>query len=132
MNKFGKRIIKFLGNVENCLVIGHGYGKIEDICKTFKTVFISNDVRPEFKAKNLIFRENLENLGGLGEISVIFVDRNVVEKLKFTVPLLYQQNPYIIIEGGTTIDRELSKDLYEHSYRSIAELEIHHVWKSQR
>ncbi len=132
MNKFGKRIVKFIGRVENCLIIGQGYGNLSSICETFQTVFISNDVRPDFKAKNLIFRESLENLNGLVGISVIFVDRNQVEKLKSTIPLWYQQNPFIIIEGEKTIDRDLSKDLYEHHYRSIAELEVHHIWKSQK
>lgn len=132
MNKFGKRIIKFIGRVQNCLVIGRGYDRLPEICETFQTVFIASDPRPEYKSKNLVFRESFETLNTLTEISVIFVDRDQIDKLKYTIPLWYQLKPYIFIEGGQTIDRELSKDLYEHHYRSIAELEVHHVWKSQK
>lgn len=132
MNKFGKRIQKIGCTIENCLVVGLGYGKLQDICEAFNTVFIINDSRPNIKLKNLIFRENFDHLGQLGEISAIFFDRDRIENLKYTIPIWLKDKPLIIIEGEKTIEREFSKDLYEFNYQSILEAEIHHIWKKEK
>lgn len=132
MNKFGKRITKFIGKVENCLVVGHGFGKLEDILQTFNTVFLVSEKLPPIKAKNLIFRETLGDLNTLVGITVIFFDRNQVDNISSTVPLWYRLKPYIIIEGNDVIGRDLSKELYHHGYRAIELQGSHHIWKLQK
>lgn len=132
MSKFGKRIKKFVGTLDNCLVVGQGFGKLSEILETFNTVFLIDENPSPIKAKNLIFRESFEDISAISEISVIFFDRNQVDKLSLTVPLWYRQKPHIIIEGELVIERELSKDLYQHGYRAVELQGTHHIWKLQQ
>jgi len=132
MNKFGKRIKKFIGRAENALVVGHGFEKLPEILQTFKTVFVVSENLPVIKAKNLIYRESFDDLNALTELTVIFFDRNQIDKLKITIPLWYRQKPHIIIEGNIVIDRELSADLYNHGYRAVELQGTHHIWKLEK
>jgi len=129
MNKFGKRIQKFVGNVENCLVIGHGFGKLNNIAETFNTVFIFSEKEVPYKAKNIIHRESFDSIFQLSSISVIFFDRDQLDKLRPSIPLWLTHKPYIIIEGNDVIDRDQSKDLYERNYRAVELQGTHHIWR---
>lgn len=131
MSKFGKRITKFIGPVENCLVIGEGFGKLSEICEIFSTVFVFDDKFPSYKSKNLIYRENHSYLDSISGINVIFFDRNSLDKMHLTIPIWYRQKPYIIIEGNDVIERDLSQDLYKHGYRAVELQGTHHIWKPQ-
>lgn len=132
MSKFGKRIKKFVGSLENCLVVGHGFGKMSEMLETFDTVFVIAEEFPSIKAKNLIFRESFDGIDLLTGISVIFFDRDQVDKIKNTIPLWYRQKPHILIEGNDVIGRDLSKDLYDHNYRAVELQGTHHIWKLQQ
>lgn len=132
MNKFGKRIQKFIGEVENCLVIGQGFGKLENISETFNTVFVFSENIIPYKAKNIIQRESFDSIFQLSSISVIFFDKNQLEKLRPSIPLWIAHKPFIIIEGNDVIDREKSKDLHERGYRAVEMQGTHHIWSLKK
>jgi len=67
MAKFQKRLRKMSVNSTNALVIGHGFGKIEDIVQTFNSVFITSYDNTDFKSKNLIYRETINDLSTMVE-----------------------------------------------------------------
>ena len=74
MNKFKKRLTKIIGRPQNAVVVGQGFGQLANILETFNTVFIFSWDQPNLRAKNLVFRENFNDLNPLHDISAIFVD----------------------------------------------------------
>lgn len=131
MNKFKKRLTKTIGNPQNAVVVGHGFGELENILEIFKTVFIFSWDVPTLKAKNLVFRENLDDLNPLTDVSAILVDLDQIHHLEKLSQLWNRNKCTVLIEGFTPIGREFSKSLYRDHFRCIDQQEKYHVWKQQ-
>ena len=129
MNKFQKRLSKLTKQSLNCVVIGHGFGLLQDISQIYKTVFVIDKQRPELKLKNLVYRENFGDLSGMTEISVIFFDLNTLNDLSSIMNLATRCNSLIIIEGNDPIGRDLSGPLYQYNYCCTSLQKIFHVWE---
>jgi hypothetical protein len=131
MNKLQKRLRKLVKNPENAAVLGHGFGRLDIMLDLFKTIFIFSWDSPPAKAKNLIFRENFDDLNPLSEISMVFIDLNQLHHIEKIMPVCVRNKSLIIIEGNEVIGRDLSKTLYINNYRAVDQHGFYHVWKLQ-
>jgi hypothetical protein len=132
MTKFQKRILKIIGEPENALIVGKGFGEIEDLTNIFQTLFVVSDLPPGQKFKNLVYRENFEHLSQLVYISAVFFSLTDIKKLDRIETILNRWSPYVIIEGHTLIGRDLSKPLYDNKYIAYSQDKSFHVWKSKK
>lgn len=132
MNKFEKRLRKLLGSPENALVIGTGFGKLEEILEIFKTVFVTACPRPEIKSKNLVYLENFESCYTAIDISVIFIDLSEVNRLVRLQPVWTRWRAVTLVEGNDVIGRDISKPLWDQNYRAVDQHGIYHVWKREK
>lgn len=131
MNKFKKRLTKIIGRPQNAVVIGQGFGQLTDLLETFSTVFIFSWDQPILKAKNLVFRENFNDLNPLHDITAIFIDLDQMQHLENISKIWHKNKCTILIEGNTPIGRNLSGPLYRDHFRCIDQHGIYHVWKQQ-
>lgn len=131
MNKFKKRLTKTIGNSQNAVVLGQGFGQLDIILEIFKTVFIFSWDTPNLKAKNLVFRENFNDLNPLTEISAIFIDLNQIQHLENMAQIWHKNKCTVLIEGQAPIGRDLSKPLYRDHFRCVEQQELYHIWKQQ-
>lgn len=129
MSKFQKRIQKLHSNSENCLVIGKSFGFLKEILEIYKTVFVIDDLRPELKSRNLVYRQNLDDLHNLTEITVIFFDLNLIDQLSSIMHLAVKYKSLVVIEGNEPIGRNLSGPLYRHGYQCTGLHGFFHVWE---
>jgi hypothetical protein len=132
MTKFQKRLLKFLETPENSIILGQGFGEIEDLAHIFQSIFLISELPPEKKFKNLIYRENYENLSQLFNISVVFVAVRDVKKIDNIVSILNRWRPIVIVEGNDLIGRDLSKTLYDNGYLADSQHGNFHVWKIKK
>lgn len=116
-------------NPENAMVIGRGFDHLEEILEIFNTIFLFSFGDFKFRAKNVVMRENFEDLNPLSNISMILMDRDQVQHLEKLVPIWNRCNPVVIIEGGDAIGREFSFPLYQNNYRCVELQGFFHVWK---
>ena len=131
MSKFSKRISKLVDVPVNCLVVGNGFGFLEEILEVFQTVFVISLERPAIKDRKLIYRENFDNLSDMSNIQVVFVDLSYVDKLEM-LPILWTRNKCLVaIEGNDPIERVHSGPLYQHSFRCVDVLGFFHLWKQK-
>lgn len=131
MAKFQKRLRKMSVNLTNALVIGHGFGKIEDIVQTFNSVFITSYDNMDFKSKNLIYRETTNDLASLAEIGAVFVDLKNLNVLTEVMPMIRKFRSPVLIEGRDMIDGELAWPLINFGYRPSDQSDSFYVWKQQ-
>lgn len=129
MTKFQKRLSKLTRQPLNCLVMGHGFGLLQDISQIYKTVFVIDKRRPDLKVKNLVYRENADDLSCMTELSVIFFDLSATDKLSSIVNLAARCNSLVIIEGNDPIGREISGPLYHYNYHCTSLQNLFHVWE---
>ena len=132
MNKFQKRLSKLSKNCESAVVIGHGFGHLDKIIEIFKTVFVIDSVAPTIKSKNLVYRENFDNLSQITEVSMIFFDLDKVYHLNAVSPIWHRNKSMIVIEGNEPIDRTMSKPLYDSAYECTGLHGFFHIWELKK
>jgi hypothetical protein len=111
------------------MVIGTGFGHLPDILDLFNTVFLFSFDESKIKSKKIVFRENLDDLNFLIDVTAILIDRNQVHHLNSLLPLLTRCKPAVLIEGFEVIGRDLSLPLYSTGYRAVDQHGFYHVWK---
>jgi hypothetical protein len=128
MNKFQKRLSKNMKKSPiHCVVVGNGFGHIDDFLELFNTVFLLESTL-DMKAINLISREETQGVFNLSDVGAVFLDYDKKHMIDSLSPLLSKQNPDVFIEKDDVIEREYSKVLYQLRYRAIAQLGGYHQW----
>lgn len=128
MDKFKKRISKLKKHPQNAVVFGTGFNRLPDIIEVFKSVFVF-ETQPNIKSKNIVFRNNFNDLNLLTAVDVIFVDRELVPQLEKVAPIWKNNKSAVVIEGDEIIGMELSKLLFSSNYHCIDHQGFFHVWE---
>lgn len=131
MGKFSKRIKKISQHVRYGLVIGSGFGNLEDLLESTDTIFIVYPKLPEIKAKNLIYRENLESIHNLYDIDFVLLDADQVNLVRELSPLWKRNRCLLIIEGDPANSSEQVKFLRKERYQVVDYTKKYHIWKMQ-
>jgi hypothetical protein len=129
MNKWSKRIKKYVNDDSSILVIGQAFGILIGLSNIFKTVFVISYSDNKIKRKNIIYRENFNDINDIGSVSIIMVDLDKVKELEMMPTYWTRFHPLVLIEGNEPIDRSKSAYLYKYGYRCIDQLGFSHVWK---
>lgn len=131
MSKLVKRITKKFKNPRNVLIIGTGFGFLNELCDHFSSVFIISTLGESVRKKNLIYRESFEGIEFIPDLDLIFIDRNQdihVEKLR---PILTRYHPVIFVEGDELFGRAEYKFLQNFGFAVVERYTIYHIWKFQ-
>lgn len=128
MNKFQKRVKKLNKNVDNCLVVGKGFGFLQEISEIYNTMFVIDNFRPELKLKNLVYREDSQDLVYMTDITAIFFDLETTNRLNEFMDLAFKWKSVIVIEGNDPIGRDLSGPLYKTGYQCKDLQGFFHIW----
>ena len=129
MSKFKKRITKSMSKpLNDCLVIGQGYGFLKDILEMYNTVFIYGNNEPVPKAKNLILRTSIDVAYNIPNITTIFIDQTHIKYFDQLIPILTSAAPDLYIEGNEVVPKTETTALYKHGYRAVTQLGWCHHW----
>lgn len=129
MDKFEKRLRKISKFTDNSMVVGSAFGNIEKILSIYNTVFVIGQTDLEFKAKNLVYKEDFNNLNHFTEINAIFFDLNKINFLEDFKEIWQRNNSKVVIEGNDCIEREFSKPLYDTGWGCTSLQGFFHVWE---
>ncbi len=132
MNKIKKRLSKLSKNAGNALVIGTAFGQLEQLLDLYSTIFVVNEDGTELKAKNLIYRQNIERLDNITNVGAVFFDIKHISKLESLQTFWKKNNSLIFIEGGDPLPRNLSKPLYDSGWGCTSLQGAFHVWEKQQ
>jgi len=132
MNKFKKRLHKLSKNTNSALVIGTAFGQLEQLLDLYSTIFVVNEDATDLKAKNLIYRQNIERLDNITNVGAVFVDIKHISKLESLQTFWKKNNSLIFIEGGDPLPRDLSTPLYDSGWRCTSLQGAFHVWEKQQ
>ena len=129
MAKFEKRLRKLSGYTENALVVGTAFGNLDQLLEIYTNVFVIND-KPSFtKARNLIYKENFNDLNALIQVGAIFIDLDKIDKLETLEDFWQRHRSTVFIEGNECILRHLSKPLFKTGWQCTSLQGIYHVWE---
>jgi peptide methionine sulfoxide reductase MsrA len=130
MSKLLKRIKKNISGNKSSLIIGNAFGRLEEISESFKTVFVVSNSSMEAKSKNIIYRENFDNITDIGEVSVILVDIDKLDQLELMSSYWTRYKPTVLIEGNEILTQLKNSYLYKYGYRCVDQIGYCHVWKN--
>lgn len=129
MSKFAKRISKSLKVQGNALVVGDGFGFLKDILILFPSVFVVLNEKEKLKAKNIVYRDTLENLHLLPDLNVVFFDFRLKHRLDEFENIMIHNRPIFLVEGDELLSRDWTKKFYQLGYRAIDQQGYFHQWK---
>lgn len=131
MTKLVKRLRKTIGDTTNVLVVGSGFGNLENLLEIANTVFVISKEPPKIKSKKLVYRRNFDDLSQLSDISSIFIDRDLISDIPKLAALWSRYKSKVIVEGPQVIDREFSKQLSIAHWQAVEQTETFHIWKKK-
>ncbi len=99
MTKFSKRIKKINRKSRNLLVLGTAFGHLEELLDSFGTVFVVSDNLPIIKKRNLIYRENYDDIHVLTDVDIIIVDFDHGNFIPELTQVWRRTNPAIVVQG---------------------------------
>ena len=129
MAKFAKRLRKLSGYTENALVVGKAFGNLDQLLEIYINVFVIDDLPPSTKARNLIYKENFDDLNVLTQVGAIFIDLDKIDKLEILEDFWQRHRSTIFVEGNDCILRHLSKPLFKTGWQCTSLQGIYHVWE---
>ena len=129
MAKFAKRLRKLSGYTENALVVGKAFGNLDQLLEIYTNVFVVDDDPPAAKARNLIYKENFDDLNVLTQVGAIFIDLDKIDKLVILEDFWQRHKSTIFVEGNDCILRHLSKPLFKTGWQCTSLQGIYHVWE---
>ena len=129
MAKFAKRLRKLSSYTENALVVGKAFGNLDQLLEIYINVFVIDDSPPSTKARNLIYKENFDDLNVLTQVGAIFIDLDKIDKLDILEDFWQRHRSTIFVEGNDCILRHLSKPLFKTGWQCTSLQGIYHVWE---
>jgi len=129
MAKFAKRLRKLSGYTENALVVGKAFGNLDQLLEIYTNVFVVDEDPPSAKARNLIYKENFNDLNVLTQIGAIFIDLDKIDQLEILEDFWQRHKSTIFVEGNDCILRHLSKPLFKTGWQCTSLQGIYHVWE---
>lgn len=106
MSKFSKRILKSSTNCRNCVVVGSGLGYLQDLIDHCGTVFVIDGIDKSIKFKNVVHRQNFQDVQILPDIDFIFIDHSHFSNLSKLKPIWTAYRPVIFTEGADLLSAE--------------------------
>lgn len=110
MNKFTKRILNAGKFKRNAVVVGSGFGYIEQLADNLNTVFVIDNPNRQIRRRNIVYKDEFIGISTLSEIDFIFLDYNQYGNLQKLQPILVSNRATIFIQG------EVSWPVNEYKY----------------
>jgi len=115
MTSLSKKIRKIKKDTKNCLVLGTFFGDLNNSHEAFNSLFVLSDEQ-QVKKKNIIYREDLNNINLLPDIDFVIVDIKYFELIKNISSVLRKNKCFLMTEGTEPPHKEIYKFLKNEQY----------------
>lgn len=132
MTKFAKKITKGSKVHENCVVVGNIWNNLDEITEVFNTVFILTLDSQEFKKRNVVYREDFDDLSILPVIDTVFVDYEKLEHLVKLEKIINKYRLTVYIGHPYHVDNYYRKFLYGRGYELVEFCKTYQIWKPKK
>ena len=132
MTKFSKRIKKINRRARNLLVLGTAFGNLGELLDSFDTVFVITNSPPIIKKRNLIYRENYNDIHTLTDVDIIIVDFDHSNFISELTQVWRRTNPAIVVQGPDLISKDIQKILKSDHYNIVEVAKGYYLWKNKK
>ena len=132
MTKFSKRMRKLDRRTRNVLVVGTGFAQLDDLLETFATVFVISNTASRLRKRNVVYREDFDNIHLLTDIDLIIIDLAQAHAIPELIQVWRRTNPTIVIQGPEVISTDFQKLLKVDHYAIVEVAKGYYVWKNKK
>lgn len=132
MTKFAKKISKEDRYLENGVVLGCAFGHLEEISEIFKTIFILSIGINDFKGRNIVYREDFDDVKALPFISTVFIDESQLPNIVKSEEILKKFKSTIYIGTTNELDSYSLKFLKKRNYQCSSIEKKYQIWKAKK
>lgn len=129
MSKFAKRIKKLNKKARNLLVVGNAWGNMNDLLESYATIFHIDDQQRIVRAKNVVYRENFDNIHLLQDVDLAIIDLDHQNHLSELLPVFKRWSSLILLQGPEIISKENQQFLKSHNYQIVEIHKSYFQWK---
>ena len=132
MTKFSKKVTKATKHTDACVVIGRYSEEFEELVETFNTVFVLSDGINDQRGRNIVYRENFDDVKLLPHINAVFFDEAELEKLSIIENLLQQRSLVFYMNTGDDLHPMYSNFLNSKKYEIVEINKNYQMWKPKK
>ncbi len=129
MSKFAKRLKKLNKKARNVLVVGNAWGNIQELSESYNTIFLVDDQQRKVRGRNIVYRENFDNIHLLYDVDIILIDIDHQNHISELYQLFKRWDSLIIIQGPELISKENQNFLKSHNYQIVEIHKTYYQWK---
>lgn len=129
MSKFAKRIKKLNKKARNVLVLGNAWDHVSEIIDSFNTLFLIDDKKRVLRGRNVVSREDYNNIHLVTDVDLILIDLDHQNHLAELLPVIKRYNPIILTEGRDVITKDNQNFLKSHNYQIVEINKTYYQWK---
>jgi hypothetical protein len=132
MTKFVKKITKGDKAHENCLVLGNVWGNLDDVVEVFNTVFMLNEGEQPIRRKNVVYRQDFEDVSVLPYITSVFIDFGQLDKIIKIENVIKKFRLSAYIGHGYHLDNHYHRFFNSRGYELVEMNKNYQVWKTKK
>ncbi len=129
MSKFAKRLKKLNKKARNILVVGNAWGNVQELAEFYNTVFLVDDQQRMVRGRNIVYRENFDNIHLLYDVDIVLFDIDHQNHISELFQVFKRWDSLIIIQGPELITKENQNFLKSHNYQIVEIHKTYYQWK---
>jgi hypothetical protein len=103
---------------------------LDNLSKSFNTVFAFSINPPVIKKRNIIYRELIENVDQIPEVGFICVEEAGIVHIPAFQTIFQHHKPTLMIRSGEYPSKKIARWLNEHVRYEMVDIAKHHqLWK---
>ena len=114
------------------LVVGTAFGNLEELLDSFNTVFVVSNDPPIIKKRNLIYRENYDDIHTLTDVDIIMIDFDQSNFIPELTQVWRRTGPAIVVQGPDLISKDIQKILKSDHYNIVDVAKGYYLWKNKK
>jgi hypothetical protein len=130
MSDITKKFRKWARSMQTAIAVETSDDLLNDLSKTFSTVFVFSVNPPGIKKRNIIYRELVENVDQIPEVGFICVGVEGIVHIPALQTIFQHHKPTLMIRSGEYPSKKISRWLNEHVRYEMVDIAKHHqLWK---
>lgn len=124
-----KKLKKIAGDAHNAVAIDPDIEAVEALSTIFQSVFVYTENDHVIKKRNIIYRQELDDLTKLPDISMIYIGMDAIKYLSRFNGIIEKYKALIVIPHDEHLEKSTTKWLTEIRYEIIYLAKRLQIWK---
>jgi|Laugresbdmm110sd_1035091.scaffolds.fasta_scaffold21756_2 hypothetical protein len=130
MSDVTKKLKKFARSTQTAIAVEASDDMLIPLSAAFGTVFAFSVTVPLVKKKNIVYREQISDIGLMPESGLIYVEPAGLRHLPEFRSIFQHHKPTLMIWSGEHLDKKITRWIVDQAHYELVDLaKRHQLWK---